>query len=85
METMSFPVGSYLSETDAGSNIRTHDQRTLTKEVIVGAKLNPVCRVTQGYKAELLQSLLFLSVQVFKVPLNVSYYPSAGSVMRSIT
>lgn len=81
METMSFPVGSYLkSETDAVSNIRTHEQLTLTKKGIVGAKLNAVDRVTQCYKAELLHSLLFHSVQVFNLPPKALYCPSSGSV-----
>ena len=64
------------TETDAMSNIRTHEQHTLTKEGIVGAKLNTVDRVTQCYHAVLLQFLLFHSAQVFKVPLQASYYQS---------
>lgn len=40
------------TETDAVSNIRTHEQHTLTKKGIVGAKLSTVYRVTQCYQAE---------------------------------
>lgn len=35
------------TETDAVSNIRTHEQDSLTRKVIVEAKLNIVYRVTQ--------------------------------------
>ena len=81
METMSFPVGSYLkSETDAVSNIRTHEQLTLTKKGIVGAKLNAVDRVTQCYEAELL-----LSVQVFSLLLKICTVQAQDLFIKSTT
>lgn len=60
-EIRSFPVESYLkSKTDAVCNIQTHEQHTLKKRGIVGAKLKPVYRVTQCYKAELSWVLIIL-------------------------
>lgn len=80
METMSFPVGSYLRlKQMLWATYRRMSSILLQRRGIVGAKLNTVFRVTQ---AELMQFILFYSFQVFKVPLK-ALHKAHATFMKS--
>lgn len=80
METMSFPVGSYLRLKQMLWATYGHMNSTLLQRRELLEPRWTVYRVTQRYRAELLQTFLFQFVQVYKVPLTASYYPSTGYV-----
>lgn len=79
METMSFPVRSYLRMKQMLFVTYWCMSRTLTKEAPVGANLKAVYKVSRCFQAE----LLFQPAQVFWVSLIGLCHPSTGSICEA--
>lgn len=79
METLSFPVRSYLRMKQMLFVTYWCMSRTLTKEATVGAHLKAVYKVSHCFQAE----LLFQPAQVFGVSLIGLCYSSTGSIYEA--